>query len=226
MSAGRRDPGVLSALGETLARLGRRDQAEAMFHDLLTSNPDDAVVYVARGMTRLESDPPVLAEDFTAALRQAPHNALAHYGIARLTRTNDPHGAVKHLDTAIESDPDLVDAVQLLRPGASPAWSIERRSTTWISWSRRQPPNACTMLPVPGIYAETAHDLENGGAVNPASRARVQGRLLDPVRHVRPRPEGPPESSRVRPLDLATLVSVPVHPRPPPKRRKPTLTGY
>ena len=45
VAAGRREPGVLSALGETLARLGRRDEAEAMFRDLLTSDPDD----VARG---------------------------------------------------------------------------------------------------------------------------------------------------------------------------------
>ena len=43
MAAGRREPGVLSALGETLARLGRRDEAEAMFRDLLTSHPDNVV---------------------------------------------------------------------------------------------------------------------------------------------------------------------------------------
>ena len=41
VAAGRREPGVLSALGETLSRLGRRDEAEAMFRDLLTSHPDN-----------------------------------------------------------------------------------------------------------------------------------------------------------------------------------------
>ena len=33
--------------------------------------------------------------------------------MARLTRTSDPQGALKHLDAALESDPHLVDAVQL-----------------------------------------------------------------------------------------------------------------
>ncbi|MGO9814338.1 MAG: protein kinase domain-containing protein [Isosphaeraceae bacterium] len=113
VAAGRREPGVLSALGETLARLGRRDEAEAMFRDLLTSHPDNVVARVARGMTRLDRDPPGARQDFTDALDKDPRNALAHYGMARLTRTSDPQGAVKHLDAALESDPHLVDAVQL-----------------------------------------------------------------------------------------------------------------
>jgi len=57
VAAGRREPGVLSAFGETLARLGRGEEAEAMFRDLLTHTPDDPVVRVARGMTRLDRDP-------------------------------------------------------------------------------------------------------------------------------------------------------------------------
>ena len=113
VAAGRREPGVLSALGETLSRLGRRDEAEAMFRDLLTSHPDNVVVRVARGMTRLDRDPPGARQDFTDALDKDPRNALAHYGMARLTRTSDPQGALKHLDAALESDPHLVDAVQL-----------------------------------------------------------------------------------------------------------------
>ena len=113
VAAGRREPGVLSALGETLARLGRRDEAEAMFRDLLTSHPDNVVARVARGMTRLDRDPPGARQDFTDALDKDPRNALAHYGMARLTRTSDPQGALKHLDAALESDPHLVDAVQL-----------------------------------------------------------------------------------------------------------------
>src|SRR5271166_1810813 len=43
VAAGRRETGVLAALGEALARLGRRDEAEAMFRDLLTSHPDNVV---------------------------------------------------------------------------------------------------------------------------------------------------------------------------------------
>ena len=63
---------------------------------------------------------PRARQDFTDALDKDPRNALAHYGMARLTRTSDPQGALKHLDAALESDPHLVDAVQLralvLRP--------------------------------------------------------------------------------------------------------------
>ena len=44
VAAGCHGPGILAALGETLSRLGRRDEAEAMFHDLLMGSPDDAVV--------------------------------------------------------------------------------------------------------------------------------------------------------------------------------------
>jgi len=113
VAAGRREPGVLAALGETLARLGRRDEAEAMFRDLLSGRPDDVVAHVARGMSRLHFDPSGARQDFTAALTTDPRNALAHYGMARLSRASDPPAAVKHLDAALESDPHLVDAVQL-----------------------------------------------------------------------------------------------------------------
>ncbi len=113
VAAGCHDAWVLAALGETLSRLGRRDEAEAMFHDLLIGSPDDAVVRVARGMTRLDRDPTAACQDFTAALQKDPRNAMAHYGMARLVRQRQPLEAVKHLDTALESDPNLVDAVQL-----------------------------------------------------------------------------------------------------------------
>ncbi|MBV8488462.1 MAG: protein kinase, partial [Planctomycetaceae bacterium] len=53
VAAGRRELGILTTLGETLARLGRVSEAESTFRDLLARNPDDAIVLVARGMTRL-----------------------------------------------------------------------------------------------------------------------------------------------------------------------------
>ncbi len=84
VAAGHHEPGVLAALGETLARLGRRDEAETMFGELLTSNPDDVVVRAVRGITRLDRDPPGARQDFTDALGKDPSNALAHYGMARL----------------------------------------------------------------------------------------------------------------------------------------------
>ena len=85
----------------------------AMFRDLLTHTPDDPVVRVARGMTRLDRDPAAARQDFMDVLEHDPKSALAHYGMARLTRSSDPQGAVKHLDAALAADPNLVDAVQL-----------------------------------------------------------------------------------------------------------------
>ena len=54
---GRQDLPVLAARGETLARLGRRSEAERDFAALLTRDPENLVVRVARGMTRIAVDP-------------------------------------------------------------------------------------------------------------------------------------------------------------------------
>jgi tetratricopeptide (TPR) repeat protein len=113
VAEGRHEPAVLAALGETLARLGRQDEAETMFADLLTSNPEDAEMRAVRGMTRLDRDPPGARQDFTESLARNPRGALAHYGMARLIRAGDPRGALKHLEAAIASDPNHVDSVQL-----------------------------------------------------------------------------------------------------------------
>ncbi|QEH33602.1 Serine/threonine-protein kinase PknB [Aquisphaera giovannonii] len=111
--AGCREPAVLAALGESLARLGRPDEAEAWFSDLLRSNPADAVVRIARGMSRLSADPQGAMADFTAVLARDPRSPLAHYGAARVLRRHDHRGAISHLNAAIEADPDLIDAIEL-----------------------------------------------------------------------------------------------------------------
>ncbi len=113
VTRGRREPAVLAALGESLARLGRHDEAEAMFREFLETSPDDPVVLVARGMSRVPRDPAAAHQDFTAVLQKDPRNALAHYGIARLVRSGEPGAALAHLDAALHSDPNLIDALQL-----------------------------------------------------------------------------------------------------------------
>jgi tetratricopeptide (TPR) repeat protein len=113
VAAGRRELGVLSALGETLARLGRLDEAESLFRDLLARSPDDSIVRVARGMTRLERDPAEARADFSAVLKKDPGFAAAHYGMARLIRSSDHRGAIEHLDAALQLDPYQIDALQL-----------------------------------------------------------------------------------------------------------------
>ena len=70
VAAAAASPGSSPRIGETLSRLGRGDEAEAMFRDLLTSHPDNVVAQFARGMTRLDRDPPGERQDFTDALER------------------------------------------------------------------------------------------------------------------------------------------------------------
>jgi len=110
---GRNDLVVFAALGETWARLGRRSEAERYFATLLTNNPADVVVRVARGMTRIQTDPQGARADFSQVLDQEPLHPQAHYGMALLARKTNLPGALAHLDRALESNPNLIDALQL-----------------------------------------------------------------------------------------------------------------
>ena len=151
-------PRILAALGETLARLGRREESEALFLDLLTSQPDDVVARVARGMTRLDRDPPAARQDFTAVLGNDPRNALAHYGMARLIRASDPRAAVGHLDAALESDPHLVDAVQLralVRARLGDRAMLDDVDSLVKTPTAQRLYNAACAL---ALYADVAHD--------------------------------------------------------------------
>jgi serine/threonine protein kinase/Tfp pilus assembly protein PilF len=110
---GRNDLFVFAALGDAWARTGRRRQAERYFARLLADNPNDVVVRIARGMTRIRTDPERARTDFARVLDQEPGQAHAHYGMARLIRATDPRGALAHLEKALESNPNLIDALQL-----------------------------------------------------------------------------------------------------------------
>jgi tetratricopeptide (TPR) repeat protein len=110
---GRDDLAALAALGETMARMGRRDEAERYFAALLAQNPSSLVVRVARGFTRIATDPKAAASDLWRALEQNPHHAHALYGMALLTRGTDLRSALTYLDGALQSDPNLTDARQL-----------------------------------------------------------------------------------------------------------------
>ncbi len=110
---GQSDLIVLAALGEAWARLGRRQESERYFRSLLDRDRNNLVVRVARGMTRVASDPKGAEEDFRQALNLDARNAHAHYGMALLVRKASPKKALDHLDRALDSDPNLIDAVQL-----------------------------------------------------------------------------------------------------------------
>jgi serine/threonine protein kinase/Tfp pilus assembly protein PilF len=110
---GRNDLVVLAALGETWSRMGRRSEAEQYFARLLTQNPADLMVRVARGVARVRTDPDGARGDFAWVLEKNRGHALANYGMALLVRGTDLGQALEYLNQALETDPNLIDAVQL-----------------------------------------------------------------------------------------------------------------
>ena len=113
MKLGRRDAGVLAAHGEALARLGRTAEADRQFDSLVSADPDNPVARVARATARLRTDPRGARADFEHILARDPQHAAAHYGMALLVRAGDPAGALDHLGSALDSDPNFLDAIQL-----------------------------------------------------------------------------------------------------------------
>jgi tetratricopeptide (TPR) repeat protein len=110
---GRNDLVVFTAMGEVWARLGRRQESERYFASLLARDSRNMIVRVARGMTRIETDPKGAADDFRTALESDERNSPAHYGMALLARKTDLTRALDHLNRALDSNPNLIDAVQL-----------------------------------------------------------------------------------------------------------------
>jgi serine/threonine protein kinase/tetratricopeptide (TPR) repeat protein len=113
IALGRDDVAILAALGEALARQGRRDDAEQYFGGLLARDPACQVALVARGIMRLTYDLQSARGDLTRALAIDPDDAHAHYGMALAIRRSDPQEALRHLDMSLKSNPSLTDAVQL-----------------------------------------------------------------------------------------------------------------
>ena len=113
IALGRRDVVVLTAIGEAVARIGGRAEAESQFSELITSNPRDPLARVARGLARLHTDPPGARDDLSRALELDPRNARALHGLALLERASNPHAALDYLDQALAADPNLIDAIEL-----------------------------------------------------------------------------------------------------------------
>ena len=89
-----KSPAVLAAHAEALSRLGRRDEAEEAFGEVIRTCPNDASLLVARGFARLGHDQGGAAADFHRALVLDPRNARAHLGRAHLARTRDLRAAL------------------------------------------------------------------------------------------------------------------------------------
>jgi serine/threonine protein kinase/Tfp pilus assembly protein PilF len=109
---GRKEPAVLAAMGEVLARLGRRNEAETLYAGLIRNEPDNASYRIARAVLRLNADPEGARADLRHVLDRSPRNARALYVMARLVGDNDHQAALGFADAALEADPSLFDALQ------------------------------------------------------------------------------------------------------------------
>lgn len=109
----RKEPNVLAALGEVLARLGRRDEAERLYARLLATDPDNQGFRIARAVLRLKADPAGSRLDLEHVLERNPRNARALYVMARLVQGSDRSQALAFANQAFNADPSLSDALQL-----------------------------------------------------------------------------------------------------------------
>ncbi|WP_235963347.1 protein kinase domain-containing protein [Tautonia rosea] len=108
-----RDPALLATWAEALARSGSKVEADHRFGEALKDRPGDPVILVARGFVRLPDAPGAARDDFERALKADPRSPRAHLGIAHVVRAENPSEALEHLDTALATEPNLIDAVQL-----------------------------------------------------------------------------------------------------------------
>jgi eukaryotic-like serine/threonine-protein kinase len=173
---GRDDLVTLTALGETLSRTGRQAEAEGYFADLLAKSPGSAVARVARGFSRIASNPAGAESDLAQALREEPRNAHALYGMAVLARERNPREALEYLERALEIDPNLIDGLQLralvrARLGDPAALDdIERLLQSPTSYHLYNA--ACALA----VYSEKVHDFRQvPRAVELLARAIASG---------------------------------------------------
>jgi eukaryotic-like serine/threonine-protein kinase len=113
LALGRHEPGEFVVWAEIKARLGRRDEADKLFAQLLRERPDDPLLLTARGIFRIKSDREGALSDLHRALEVDPGNARAHFGLGLLLRADRPREALTEADAALRSDPELLDALQL-----------------------------------------------------------------------------------------------------------------
>jgi tetratricopeptide (TPR) repeat protein len=107
-----RDPQVLA---EAQWRLGRREQANALFRRAVAERPKDPAPRIAWGRLFLEShNPPEAEKLFEEALGLDPKAAGAHLGLALVAAESFDESATEHAQTALELDPTLTEARVLL----------------------------------------------------------------------------------------------------------------
>jgi serine/threonine protein kinase/tetratricopeptide (TPR) repeat protein len=152
------DTGIYAALGEVLYRLGKADQAERLYADVLAREPGNPVILTARGIFRLERDPEGARGDFEQVLRRDPGYARARYGLARLLYRKDPRAALGHVDAALDAEPGLIDARvlrMLLRARAGDLAALDDAERLRLTPTPHRLYNAACAL---AVLAQTAHE--------------------------------------------------------------------
>jgi tetratricopeptide (TPR) repeat protein len=84
-----------------------------MFDQLLSARPDDVVLLTARGIFLVNNDPQAARADLDRVVKLDPRNARAHYGLALLLRHGSPREALEHVEIALNTERNLLDALQL-----------------------------------------------------------------------------------------------------------------
>jgi serine/threonine protein kinase/tetratricopeptide (TPR) repeat protein len=113
IARGLRDPSIRAALGEALARAGRRGEGLHLLAELIEAEPDAVLPRIARGMLLLSADPKVAEADFRRVLAGDPRHPVANLGLARLLRVADPRASLVHAELAVTGDPNRLDALEL-----------------------------------------------------------------------------------------------------------------
>jgi tetratricopeptide (TPR) repeat protein len=119
-----REPDNVNAcigLGSALCILGRTDEAVKALDDCITRMPNQAGLYLERGLCRQSKRPPDLKraeQDYRMALAVDPGNAPAHNQLGLLYQSiGNQDAAMTEFKAAIEADPDMFAAYNNL--GAS-----------------------------------------------------------------------------------------------------------
>ena len=181
MELGCSDLVVLAALGETWARMGQRSEAERYFARLLTRSPSNVMVRVARGISRVRTDADGARQRFRTGSRPRIRiTPQANYGMALLVRGTNLPRALEYLNRALETDPNLIDAVQLtrLRARATRRPRGPRRCGTPRRVSDRSSP-VQRRLCRGGLFGESARPpaaLSLARSVGPSTQGRVSDR--------------------------------------------------
>jgi serine/threonine protein kinase/tetratricopeptide (TPR) repeat protein len=166
------------------ARLGNREGAAADREELLRREPADELSWIARGIARLDADPPGALADFEEALRLNPRSLAAledkaHVLAERMGQTKE---AVTVLDEVLALYPDRVQAlasrgVLLARLGRRDMARADARDAL------RLDNRPATLYQVAGVYALTskAHPEDLAEAFRLLDAALRQGYGFDLV---------------------------------------------